>query len=467
MDKTNNVKRNKNLKASSLYMVGNMFNKAIAFITIPIFTRILTTSEYGIAQTYLSWVSILTLIVGLSLGNSIRTAFVDFKDDIEGYMSSIYGLSLLSFLVSSTLIILGAYFFSDIDMILVICCLVQSYFQFITTAMTTKYMMKVDYLKKTLLLAGPNIIIQVFAIISILNISGDKKYFGYIIPYALVYAVIGSYFIISTFIRGKKVVNLKYWKYALLFSLPLIFHGLSLVLLSSSDRIMITSLYNSSETGIYSLIYNLSMVAMAVTASLEAVWVPWFTKKMIANDKATINKNIIKYLEIALVVMLCLMFLAPEVVKFMATESYWSGIYMIPPLVFASFEMYIYTVYVNVEYYYKSTKYIAFNTVVAATTNLVLNFIFIPHFGGMAACFTTVASYMLSFVMHAHHSRKLDNQLFPPKQFILPIIIFLAATVVAYLLMELWIARWILVVVGFVVYALFAIKTKRFKSFLK
>lgn len=59
-------------------MVGNLFNKALAFFTIPIFTRLLTTSEYGIAQTYLSWVSILTLIVGLSLGNSIRTAYVDF-----------------------------------------------------------------------------------------------------------------------------------------------------------------------------------------------------------------------------------------------------------------------------------------------------------------------------------------------------------------------------------------------------
>lgn len=119
-------------------MVGNLFNKALAFFTIPIFTRLLTTSEYGIAQTYLSWVSILTLIVGLSLGNSIRTAYVDFHDDIEGYMSSIFGLSLLSFLVSSALIIAGMFIFGNIDIILVICCLIQSYFQFVATAMTTK-----------------------------------------------------------------------------------------------------------------------------------------------------------------------------------------------------------------------------------------------------------------------------------------------------------------------------------------
>ena len=332
-------------------MVGNLFNKALAFFTIPIFTRLLTTSEYGIAQTYLSWVSILTLIVGLSLGNSIRTAYVDFHDDIEGYMSSIFGLSLLSFLVSSALIIAGMFIFGNIDIILVICCLIQSYFQFVATAMTTKYMMKVDYIRKTLLLALPNLTIQVIAIFTIMNMHGDKKYFGYIIPYAAVYMVVGIYFVISSFIRGKKPLNKLYWKYALTYSLPLIFHGLSLVLLSSSDRIMITNLYNSSEAGVYSLIYNLSMVAMAVTASLEAVWVPWFTRKLLTGEKSTINKNITKYLEIALVVMLCLMFVAPEIVKIMATKQYYSGIYMIPPLVFASYEMYMYTVYVNVEYY--------------------------------------------------------------------------------------------------------------------
>ncbi|WP_302857005.1 lipopolysaccharide biosynthesis protein [Ruminococcus bromii] len=457
----------KNIKASAFYLVGNLFNKALAFFTIPIFTRILTTSEYGISQTYLSWVSILTLIVGLSLGNSIRTAYVDFHDDIEGYMSSIYGLSLLSFLASSALIITGMLIWGDIDIILVICCLVQSYFQFVATAMTTKYMMKVDYIRKTLLLALPNLTIQIIAIFTIMNMHGDKKYFGYIIPYAAIYMVVGIYFVISSFIRGKKPVNKLYWKYALTYSLPLIFHGLSLVLLSSSDRIMITNLYNSSETGVYSLIYNLSMVAMAVTASLEAVWVPWFTRKLMTGEKSTINKNITKYLEISLVVMLCLMFVAPEIVKIMATEQYYSGIYMIPPLVFASYEMYMYTVYVNVEYYYKSTKYIAFNTIVAAVTNIVLNFIFVPLYGGMAACFTTVASYMVSFIMHSRHSRKLDKELFPLKQFAVPTLIFILAIIVAYLLMELWIARWIIAIVGFICYAAYALLTKRFSNFLK
>lgn len=86
---------NHNTKAGFFYLFGNLFNKAIAFITIPIFTRLMSTSDYGIVNTYMSWVTILSVIVGLSLGNSIRNAHVDYKNDMDGYLSSIFFLSLI------------------------------------------------------------------------------------------------------------------------------------------------------------------------------------------------------------------------------------------------------------------------------------------------------------------------------------------------------------------------------------
>ena len=57
------MKEKKILKAGTLYFIGNIFDKAVAFITVPIFTRMLSTSDYGVTTTYLSWVSILTVII--------------------------------------------------------------------------------------------------------------------------------------------------------------------------------------------------------------------------------------------------------------------------------------------------------------------------------------------------------------------------------------------------------------------
>ena len=84
---------NKYLRSGGLYLFGNLFNKAISFLTVPIFTRILSTEEYGVVSTYSSRVSIMAVIIGLALGNTIRNAYVDFKQDLDGYISSVFALS--------------------------------------------------------------------------------------------------------------------------------------------------------------------------------------------------------------------------------------------------------------------------------------------------------------------------------------------------------------------------------------
>ena len=40
-------------KASTFYLIGSLFNKGIGFITVPIFTRILTLSDYGIVTSHI------------------------------------------------------------------------------------------------------------------------------------------------------------------------------------------------------------------------------------------------------------------------------------------------------------------------------------------------------------------------------------------------------------------------------
>jgi len=459
--------KNKNTKAGGLYLIGNLFNKAIAFLTIPIFTRLMSTSDYGIVSIYMSWVSILSLIVGLSLGTSIRSAYLDFKDDLEGYISSIFFLSLLNFLLSSTLIILFSYFFiKQLDIILVILCLVQSFMIFIINSINIRYMMDMVYIKKTLLLALPNTIVTVLSVIFLLNMESNK-YLGRIIPYVLVTSVLGSYYLVKYFVKGKNFINKSYWKYAITLSLPLIFHGLSINILSTSDRTMLTIFRNSSETGVYSLAYSLSMIAMVVKISMENVWIPWFNKKLQNKEKSIINKNVKIYIEIVMIAMIGILMVSPEILVIMAPWEYWDGKILIPPLLLASFFIFLYSISVDLEYYYKSTKIIAINTIIAASVNIALNFIFIPLYGAIAAAFTTVIAYAVSFGIHYKAARKLDNQLFPFKVYSKPILIMVIAVLISYLMMDYAITRWIIAMVGFGLYALISLKKNRFAALVK
>ena len=76
-------------KASTCYLIGNIFNKGIAFLTVPIFTRILSTSDYGIVTTYNSWIGIVSMLLGFALHMAIRSSFIDYCKYDSDYLFSI------------------------------------------------------------------------------------------------------------------------------------------------------------------------------------------------------------------------------------------------------------------------------------------------------------------------------------------------------------------------------------------
>lgn len=47
------------VKMGVIYLIANVLNKAIAFITLPIFSRLLTTDDYGMVSTYSAYVTII------------------------------------------------------------------------------------------------------------------------------------------------------------------------------------------------------------------------------------------------------------------------------------------------------------------------------------------------------------------------------------------------------------------------
>jgi O-antigen/teichoic acid export membrane protein len=434
--------KNKFIKAGGLYLLGNLFDKAIAFITVPIFTRLLSTADYGVYSTYASWVSILAVILTLSVGNSVRVGVVDFKESINSYISSIFTLATLSAFVIGIVLIIICNFFPIAHLKhLILLCLIQAYATSIIQTVQIKYMMELKYIQRTVLQCLPNIVVVILAIALIKKMDHDK-YLGRIIPGALVFFVIALAYIIYYIFAGRTFYNHEYWRYALTFSLPVIFHSLSTVILQQADKSMITWLRSSSETGIYSLAYQFGMVPLVITTTVENIWVPWFTQRMETKNKARVNIMVFPYVTIVAIICSGVMLVAPEVLKFMTTPDYYGAVYIIPPVVLATFFMFLASVSLDLEYYKKKTKSIAINTLIAAIVNIILNYLFIPIYGATAAAYTTVVSYVISFLMHYIVARHLDPELFPIGLYIPSICIVVLFNILTITLMDYPYIRW-------------------------
>ncbi len=454
--------RNREVKASFLYLLGNISTKAISFLTIPIFTRLLTTAEYGVVNTYTSWVHIVTVVMTLSLYNSFRMAYVEKRGEFESYCASVIRLSGIFTIAALLLSAVTVPFLPFIKPVawMVPCCIVQAYGMFCVNSMSAKHMLEFRYRRRAAYMLLPNIFCASLALLFLLTHEQDRAFWR-IQSYVLVYA---AFIVIALVSTRKGKTRPEYWRYAVTYSLPLVFHGLSLVVLASSDRIMITHITGASASGIYSLVYNLGLIATALISSIEGLWVPWFIRKYWKNEIEDINRKAKYFIENVTAVVVCVMLVAPEVLQIMAPEKYWSGKPIIFPVVAASYVMFLYDLAVNVEYQSKATKAIAANTMMAAGLNIVLNLVFIPMFGAIAAAYTTLTAYLASMALHYYKARKLKPGIFPMKEYLPFYAIVAVFCVIGEFTYDIRFAavRWVLAVMIFLVYAYLMFFKKRF-----
>ena len=200
--------------------------------------------------------------------------------------------------------------------------------------------------------------------------------------------------------RGKKFFSARFWKYALMYNLPLIPHYLSQTVLSSADRIMIKDMVGESEAGIYSLAYSISLIMTLFSTALMQTISPFIYQKIKDNKIYEISNVAYISLIFISVVNLILILFAPEVIKIFAPKEYYEAIWVIPPVAMSVFFMYSYDLFAKFAFYYEKTTLIMSASVVGAILNLILNHIFIGIYGYIAAGYTTLVCYLIYTLFH-------------------------------------------------------------------
>ena len=97
---------------------------------------------------------------------------------------------------------------------------------------------------------------------------------------------------------------------------------------------------------------------------------------------------------------------APEIILLVGSQKYMDAIYVMPPVAASVYFTFLYNLFSCVEFYYEKTKQIMVASLVAALTNLVLNYIFIKIYGYVAAGYTTLVCYILLSIVHFDFMRK-------------------------------------------------------------
>lgn len=390
-------------KASIWFVFCSLLQKGIAFLTTPIFTRLMSTEQYGQVTMFNSWLEIFTIFATLNLFYGVyNNALTKYSDDKEQVTSSMLGLcttlTLAVFLIYLCLqdyinIITGMNTFMTVVLFSEV--LFIPAFRFWSTKQRFEYKYKALVVSTVLI----SILTPLLGVPAVLFY--DEKGYAKIITGVISQLIIAISLYIFIFKNGRLFYKKEYWKYALSFNFPLIPHYLSSTILNQCDRVMIDNMCGTDKAGIYGLAYTVGAIVIIFNEAIMNSFTPWTYQNLKAQNYYEI-KNISRYLIVIIaVISFVLVLIAPEIIWILGGNKYAEGAWIIAPIASSIFFRFLYNLYGNIEFYFEENYFIMLASVACAVVNIVLNYIFISKYGYLAAGFTTLICF--AFYSFSHY----------------------------------------------------------------
>lgn len=390
-------------KASLWFVISNVMLKGISFITLPIFSRLLTTSEYGVVSVYQSWVSTVSILTTLTVwGGGFNVGMVKYEGRQKQLISAFQGLATTLTILCFVLILnfipnLSAWL--GISEPLIVLMFMEILVQIPFNIWSTEQRYKFEYKKLILVTIAISVLNPC---LGILAVSNTVKYRAEarILSNFLIQAVIGIVLFIHNQKNGRVYFNREIWKFGFGFNIVLIPHYLSSQILNQADRIMINSMCGSGEAGIYSVAYNFAMLLSLVTNGINSSLTPHIYQCLKEKRTKKLSKQTTGVIFLVALMTAGLICVTPDMFYFLLPESYYPALKVIPPVAVGAFFLFLYPMFGSIEFYYEENKYVTLSSVLGAGLNVILNYIFISIFGYIAAAYTTLICYICFSLFH-------------------------------------------------------------------
>ena len=452
------------VKASTAYTICSILQRSLSFITLPLFTRLLTTEEYGQSTVYNSWMSILTILLTLNLPyGSFNTAMVKYEKNRDGYISSINGLCTVFAAVFLFVVYLP--FFTvwnkafELPTFMMAFMVVEALFNNATQLWMGKQRFEFRYKKVIAVTLLTSIASPVLSFVLVINTH--EKGYSRIIGNSIITIVCGLVLYLRCLHNNcRRLYDKEFWKYALSFNIPLIPYYLSQTIFNQSDRIMISHMVGTDKAAIYGVGYSLALVLSFVLNSINNAYVPWFYGKL-KEGKGTENRKISLYIALLMAVLLLgVIAAAPEIILVMAGQKYKDAMWVVPPVAMSLLLLFYAQLFINVEFFFEEKKLLVIATGGAALLNVVLNYLCIKEFGFVAAAYTTLASYVVfavcNYFSYKQTAKKhgIEPNMYNEKLLVVLFLVFIILGFLAMSLYDFFIARYLAIAAAIVVIVL-------------
>jgi len=387
-------------KTGKWYILSSIFTKGIGLLLLPIYTRYLSPSDYGILNTLTSIAQIIPIFLSLYLDSAFGRFYHDIKHDnekLKDLFSTVYwfvaiwgGLVLIGTLCTAPL---WTRHFVQVPFFYIALALVPTLFLQIAQLGIIFLRQSLDS-KRTTFLDISTALISIFITLPLLmffNLGVLARLIGAIFPAVFLF-IYYTWFFSSRGLLGFRF-DRESIKRCLFYSVPMIPNITAGWIASLSDRLVLAKFANQEAVGLYSLAMNFAMLMYMAQDAVTQVTGPLQMSGLI-HDKDNTKRKMAGMSLLLLAGMLtadlALTLFSTEVTRIFATKSYAGAASIIGICGFAYVLSCQYRLFTDVVSYHKKTWVISSGGILMAVVSLVANLSLVPRFGYNACAFSFV-----------------------------------------------------------------------------
>lgn len=394
------------LRNAAVYSFSNILNAAIPFLLLPILTRVLLPSDYGVIAMFNAALGVLGAFTGLSVHGAVNVRFVDRESlDFPRYVGSCLCVLLISTVLTLGVVTLFLKPLSEFTAIppmwLVLAVLVSGCNFLIQVRLGIWLMSKkpVAYGSFQVCLSLLNMGLSLIFVLA-LRYGYEGRFLGQAIA-VTVFALMA----LLSLSRGNLVTfypSRRYMREALAFGVPLVPHIIGGFLIATADRFIINQQLGLEAAGIYMVAIQLGMGMGLFADAFNKAFVPWLYEQLAINNPR-MNLRIVKgtwaYFFVALIVAGIVASLSYWIVLLIAGIRYIDASTALVWVAIGHAFGGMYLMVTNYIFYKRQTKVLAWITFFAGAVGISLTWFLTPIFGITGAGLSFAVAMCLRFLM--------------------------------------------------------------------
>lgn len=406
---------------ASHYLAGNFGVMVLGFISFPLFTRSISVSQYGELNIALRIVLLMVIFAKIGLPHSmVRFYAEDAQSSDPAIVAKYYSTFILTG-IGAALALCAVYLLA---VLAIPATALNGSLRFLLLAGTVMIFANAMNSLLTGVLraggrskefAGIQLVVKVLAIATSLILLYTWERSARALLTSNVLAELATFAALLVLFLRQTEISLRrfdraYARQIIAFALPLIVFELASAVLDSGDRLLIKYFLGEESVGLYSAAYNVSSYLQdLIFASLNLALVPLYLKIWNTQGKDETEKFLSSGLN-DFVLVCCLLCCGTAVCSgdaliLLASKKYADAAQLVPYLVIGMV-LYTFTTFFNAGLYLNKRSGVMASIVASsAILNLVLNVVFLPRFGIVAAVWATIVSFAFLLGVVAWKSR--------------------------------------------------------------